>query len=83
MVGKNVKGVSGGEQDRILLAFQLAMSDMYKSPILMIDEGFTGVDLDETFEACMSVLKPIAEKKLILMVQHGAPEGFFDHVIKI
>ena len=49
----------------------------------MIDEGFTGVDLDETFEACMSVLKPIAEKKLILMVQHGAPEGFFDHVIKI
>src|SRR5690606_763023 len=40
--GKDINELSGGEQDRVVLAFQLAMSDLYGSPVLFVDEGFAG-----------------------------------------
>ena len=79
---KRIKSLSGGEKSRACLAFQLALSEMYQSPILLVDEGFTGLD-DETKAACFEVLRSVSQNKLILVVEHGAPESFFDEVIDI
>jgi DNA repair exonuclease SbcCD ATPase subunit len=79
---KKLSSLSFGEQSRVLMAFQLALAEMYKSPILMVDEGFTGVDL-ETKDECLGILKEFSSDRMILVVEHGASEYLFDHVIRI
>lgn len=81
--GKNDEDLSGGEQDRIALSFQLAMSDLYASPILMVDEGFAGADVEKTLPIGLGVLKDYSASKLVFVIQHGAPEEFFDEVLEI
>jgi len=79
---KRIKPFSGGEKSRSCLSFQLGLSEMYQSPILIVDEGFTGVD-EDTKTACFNVLRSVSQDKLILVVEHGAPESFFDEVIEL
>lgn len=79
---KRIEDLSGGEQSRLILAYQLALSEMFNSPILMIDEGFTGLDSDTQTE-CLSMLAPIAERKLVLVVEHNTSDAIFDHCIEI
>lgn len=81
-LAKRMKSLSGGERSRIYLAFQLALSEMYKSPILLIDEGFTGLELDKKVE-CIEVLKEVAREKLVLVVEHGVPGALFDEVFRM
>ena len=66
----------------MILAYQLALSEMFNSPILMVDEGFTGLE-ESTRQTCLEMLKPISERKLVLVVEHGAPKHLFDEVINI
>jgi DNA repair exonuclease SbcCD ATPase subunit len=81
--------LSGGEQSRLTLAFQLALSDLYNSPILMIDEGFAGLDIsssdeeEATMDICLRMLKEVSERKLIIVAEHGALESYFDHIEQI
>lgn len=81
--GKNDEELSGGEQDRIALSFQLAMSDLYSSPILMVDEGFVGADVEKTLHYGLQVLKDYSTDKIVFVIQHGAPEEFFDEIVNI
>jgi len=79
---KNIKPFSGGEKSRACLCFQLGLSELYNSPILMIDEGLTGVHSD-LLEECLDILKEVSKDKLILVIEHGAPDSAFDEVISI
>lgn len=81
-VVSKLRSLSGGEKSRIYLAFQLAMSEMYKSPILLVDEGFTGLSEDDK-SRCLEVLKDFATERLVMVIEHGAPEAFFDQVIQV
>lgn len=81
--GKSDDELSGGEQDRVALSFQLAMGDMYSSPLLMVDEGFAGADFEKTLSLGLSALKEYSTDKLVVVIQHGAPEEFFDEVIEL
>jgi DNA repair exonuclease SbcCD ATPase subunit len=80
---KAMRPLSGGEKDRITLAFQLAMCELYRAPFLIIDEGFAGIDVENTMGICLDALKDISSEKLVIMAQHGAPEGLFDQVITL
>ena len=83
--GNKFKGLSpfsGGEQSRVALAFQLAVGEMYSIPFLMIDEGFSGLSMEAKRDG-LEFLKTCAINKLILVVEHGAPEHLFDEVIKL
>lgn len=79
---KNTKSLSGGEKSRLSLCFQLGLSKMYNSPLLMVDEGFTGLHPDLK-EDCIEVLQSEAHDKLILVVEHGASDRFFDKVVSV
>jgi DNA repair exonuclease SbcCD ATPase subunit len=79
---KGIKSLSGGEKSRAALAFQLGLSEMYNSPILLVDEGFTGIDR-EAQEECIEILKRFSEDRLVIVIEHGAPEHLFDKVVCI
>ena len=74
--------LSGGEISRLNLAFVLAMSEIFKSPILMLDECMSTLDPDN----CINILNTIREEykgKLVLMIHHQITEGLFDTVIEL
>lgn len=79
---KNIKSFSQGEESRAGLAFQLGLSELYDSPILMVDEGFTGLN-PELQDECIEILKNAAQNKLILVIEHGASEHLFDQVVEV
>jgi len=79
---KKINSLSGGEKSRACLAFQLAVADLYKSPILLIDEGFAGLD-DLSKQECMEILKDVTSDKLVIVIEHGASESMFDEVVGI
>ena len=74
--------LSGGQQSRLCLAFQLALSDMYDSPILMLDEAFKGVDAD-TMKICFKAIREISKRKLVLVVEHFAAPQYFDRIVEV
>lgn len=73
---------SGGEFSRACLAFQLALSDVFNSPILMLDEAFAGTQ-PELKEQCLEALKTVGRRKLVLIAEHGIEDHFFDEVINL
>jgi DNA repair exonuclease SbcCD ATPase subunit len=80
--GVGMKEFSGGEVTRACLAFQLGLSDLYSSPILMIDEGLTGLE-DGLRDECMEVIRTASENKLVIVIEHGANESIFDEILEM
>jgi ABC-type cobalamin/Fe3+-siderophores transport system ATPase subunit len=74
--------LSGGEQDRVNLAFTLAFSDMYKGSVLLLDECISSLDT-ENYVNVMEVLNEKVKHKTIILVSHQANEGLFDTIITI
>lgn len=79
---KKLSNLSGGEKSRAYLAFQLGLSELYKSPMLLIDEGFAGLGSKDK-EQCLEILHDIVKDKLVLVIEHGAGSSHFDTTINI
>lgn len=74
--------LSGGELSRLNLAFVLALSEIFQSPILMLDECMSTLDPDN----CFNVLQTIRENykgKVVVMIHHQITEGLFDNVVNL
>lgn len=63
------RDLSGGEQQRLNLAFFSATNDILDIPIMILDESLSFVD-DEHFQKAMEFLKKKSEKSLVLLVTH-------------
>ena len=77
-----LSNLSGGELSRLNLAFVLALSEIFQSPILMLDESMSTLDPDN----CCNVLETVRENykgKLVIMVHHQITEGLFNRVIPL
>lgn len=72
--------LSGGQYSRVVLAFQLALSDLYNSPILMLDESLRGND-SQTIDICLDALKVISKRKLVIIAEHNIDSSYFDEEI--
>lgn len=78
----DLSSLSGGELSRVILAFTLALSEIFNSPILLLDESTASLDQDTTtivFEA----IKENFKNKIVLIVAHQVVLGIFDKIIKI
>lgn len=75
-----IEDFSGGAENRCLLAAQLAISDMFASPILCLDEALTGSHT-ELRDDILDHLRVVGQSKLILLVEHGVNDSSFDDVI--
>ena len=74
--------LSGGERDRINLAFTLAFSEIINNRVLLLDECISSLDA-ETTSIVLENLKEKYKGKLVILVSHQANLGFFDKVINI
>lgn len=83
---KTIKGdidiLSGGQRDRVNLAFTLAFSELVDSKVLLLDECVSSLDSD-TSDVVIDTLKEKYKNKLVICVAHQVNTGVFDKVIQI
>ena len=75
-------GLSGGEQARVVVAFNLALCEILASPIIMLDEVTANLDADLT-ETIYDTIKASTDNKIVLAVAHQCIDGTFDQIIRI
>lgn len=74
--------LSGGELSRVVLAFTLALNEMFNTPMLLLDESTASLDQEATTIVFESI-KENYKGKLVLIVAHQTVNGIFDKVINL
>ena len=74
--------LSGGQKDRVNLAFTLAFSELVSNRLLLLDECISSLD-SETSATVIDTLREKSTHKLVLCVAHQVTAGSFDEVIDI
>lgn len=72
--------LSGGEKDRVNLAFTLALAEIFNIQLLMLDETLSSLDRETTENILEHIQK---DSRCILVVAHQVSTGLFDHVFEI
>ena len=78
----DVTTLSGGERDRVVLAFALALNEIVASPIMVLDESLSALNQDLVSD-CIEGIKASCSCKLIVMVAHQSVSGMYDNVINV
>lgn len=75
----NIGDLSGGEKERCSMAMTLAMMQLSKSPVIILDETFSALG-DEDREKAIQVLNRYGRKsdRTTLCVSHGGSTGWYD-----
>jgi hypothetical protein len=75
----NIGDLSGGEKERCSMAMTLAMMQLSKSPVIILDETFSALG-DEDRETAVRVLNRYGRKsdRTTLCVSHGGSTGWYD-----
>jgi DNA repair exonuclease SbcCD ATPase subunit len=74
--------LSGGEMSRIVLAYTLALAEMFNSPLLLLDECTCNLD-QETTNHVFDAIKEHFNGKLTIIVAHQVVTGIFDRSIDL
>jgi DNA repair protein SbcC/Rad50 len=74
--------LSTGEQDRVSLAFSLAIQTILNHPIILLDECVSSLD-QENADIVFSAIQDLHRDKLILLVAHQIVTGMFDQVVAL
>jgi DNA repair exonuclease SbcCD ATPase subunit len=76
----DLTAISGGEFDRVQLAFALALSEIGNSKLVLLDESISSLDQ----QTCSTVLDGIRSSgRLTLIVSHQITSGEFDQIVKV
>lgn len=78
----DINMLSGGELSRVILAFALALGEMFSVPIMMLDECTASLDQELT-TVVMDGIRDNFNGKIVLMVCHQSIEAMFDRVLRI
>lgn len=73
--------LSGGEKDRVALAFTLALSELSPIPLTLLDESISSLD-ENTFANVISSLKENYSGS-VLMIGQQVSTGLFDNLIHL
>ena len=74
--------LSGGEMSRIVLAYTLALAEMFNSPLLLLDECTSSLDQDTTDHVFDSIQENF-NGKLTVIVAHQVVTGIFDKTVNL
>ena len=74
--------LSGGELSRVVLAFTLALGEMFNTPMLLLDESTASLDQEAT-TVVFDAIKENFKGKMVLIIAHQVIQGVFDKVIKL
>lgn len=78
----DINTLSGGEYDRLVLAFVMALSDLNGSPFIILDECVGSLDQATATMVC-DYLKNQCDQKLVLLIAHQIVTGIFDRIINL
>ena len=76
----DLSDLSGGEVSRIVLAFTLALCEMFNNPILLLDECTASLNQDLT-TSVFDTIKENFKSTTVIVVAHQVIEGVFDKII--
>jgi len=74
--------LSGGELQRVVIAYNLALSELFAVPIVLLDECTSNLDQELT-ETVVKGIKHNCKGKTMIMIAHQVVSGLFDNVISI
>ena len=74
--------LSGGEIQRTVIAFTLALSEIFNSPLLLLDECTSNLDQELTNLIIQGIKENYSGKNIIL-IAHQVVAGIFDNVINL
>ena len=78
----DISMLSGGELSRVILAFSLALGEMFNTPMMMLDECTSSLDQELT-GTVMDGIRDNFNGKLVLIIAHQVVKGQFDKVLNI
>ena len=78
----DISMLSGGELSRVILAYALALGEMFNTPLMLLDECTSSLDQDLT-GIVMDGIRDNFKDKLVIIIAHQTVLGMFDNVIKI
>jgi chromosome segregation ATPase len=78
----NLQSLSGGERDRLILAFTLTLSELNNTPILLLDECVSSLD-QENADLVFTCIKNYCHNKLTILIAHQIVTGMFDEIIRL
>lgn len=73
--------LSGGEYDRLSLAFMLGICNISKSPIVLLDECISSLDQENAENVC-SYLRTHQSDRCSILIAHQVVSGVFDQVVE-
>lgn len=79
---ENISSLSGGELARVILAFTLALNEMFNVPLLMLDEVTSSLD-ESTTNTVFECIKENYKGKVVLFICHQVVLGCFDNVLHL
>lgn len=78
----DISMLSGGELSRVILAYTLALCEIFNSPLLLLDECTSSLDQELT-NVVIEGLRKNFENKLVIVIAHQVVSGIFDRFIQI
>ena len=76
----NLNMLSGGELARVVLAYTLALAEMFNTPLILLDECTASLDQEMT-RVVFDSIKDHFNGKLALIIAHQVVSGVFDKVL--
>jgi exonuclease SbcC len=74
--------LSGGELSRVILAYTMALAEMFNTPLLLLDECTSSLDQDLT-ETVFNAIRDNFNGKMTLLIAHQVVTGTFDKIIRL
>jgi DNA repair exonuclease SbcCD ATPase subunit len=81
----SIRGIttySGGEADRLSLAFTCAATGFSDCPLLFLDECISSLDT-ELRDKVIRTLRTVVKEKFVIVVCHDTVDGLFDSVVMV
>lgn len=78
----DINMLSGGELSRVVLAYALALGEMFNTPLMLLDECTSSLDQDLT-NIVMDGIRENFTDKLVVIIAHQTVKGVFDKVVEI
>lgn len=78
----DINMLSGGELSRVILAYTMALAEMFNTPLLLLDECTSSLDQELT-ETVFTAIRENFNGKLTLLIAHQVVTGVFDKIIKL
>lgn len=76
----DLTSISGGELSRLILAFTLALNEIFESPMILLDETTANLD-DVNTQNVFECIEEHFKDKFILVSAHQVIEGSYENVV--